>query len=236
MAGTEEPATHDAGGGEQGRRRPGRPRDPSHDKTILRSTLDILFESGYAGLTIDGVAARTGVGRPTIYRRWPSKPALVIAALTQSIGLSPTPDTGALRDDLLAFQRQQVTMMGSAESRRITAGLVADLVADPELAQTYFDDYIGPRRRSVWDALQRGIDRGELRPDADFNLIYDLLLGPLFMRSIVRGEPLGPNVAEQTVDIVLAAFGNDATDPRRRTTPPARRPHRRGPAGRRTER
>ena len=97
-------APHDEG--EQ--RRPGRPRDPGYDKTILDATLEILFDKGYAGLTIDGVAARTGVGRPTIYRRWSSKPALVIAALTQSVGLSPTPDTGALRDDLLAFQRQHL--------------------------------------------------------------------------------------------------------------------------------
>ena len=207
-----------AEGGDEGRRPPGRPRDPGYDKAILRATLEILFEKGYAGLTIDGVAAKTGVGRPTIYRRWASKAALVIAALSQSVGLSPTPDTGTLRDDLLAFQRQQVRMMDAPESRRITAGLVADLVADPELAETYFGDYIGPRRLSVWQALQRGIDRGELRPDADFALIYDLMLGPLFMRSVVRGEPLGPDMAEQTVDLVLAAFGNGVTGDRRRAS------------------
>jgi AcrR family transcriptional regulator len=188
-------------------RRPGRPRDPSYDKAILDATLEILFDRGYAGLTIDGVAARTGVGRPTIYRRWPSKPALVIAALARSVRVSPTPDTGTLRNDLLAFQRRQARMMDAPESRRITAGLVADLVADPELADIYFRDYIGPRERSVSEALQRGIDRGELRSDADFRLIYDLLLGPLFMRSVVRGEELGPKMAERTVDFVLAAFG-----------------------------
>jgi AcrR family transcriptional regulator len=215
MARTTDTEHSDVDDGDQ-RRRPGRPRDPGYDKAILDATLAILFDKGYAGLTIDGVAARTGVGRPTIYRRWSSKPALVIAALAQSVGLSPTPDTGALRDDLLAFQRQQVRMMNRPESRRITAGLVADLVADPELAETYFGDYIGPRQRSVWQALQRGIDRGELRPDADLTLIYDLLLGPLFMRSVVRGEPLAPNIAEQTVDLVLAAFGNRGTARRRR--------------------
>ena len=87
--------------------------------------------------------------------------ALVIAALANSAGLSPTPDTGALRDDLLAFQRQQVRMMDTPESRRITAGLVADLVANPELAETYLAEYIGPRQRSVWQALQRGVDFAE---------------------------------------------------------------------------
>jgi AcrR family transcriptional regulator len=206
--------------GDRAQRRPGRPRDPGYDKAILDATLEILIEKGYAGMTIDGVAAKTGVGRPTIYRRWPSKPALVIAALAQSPGLSPTPDTGALRDDLLAFQRDQVRMMDLPASRRITAGLVADLVADPELAETYLGDYVGPRRTSVSEALQRGVERGELRADADFSLIYDLLIGPLFMRSVVRGEPLGPDMAEQTVDLVLTAFGTSSTSRRRRASSP----------------
>jgi AcrR family transcriptional regulator len=215
MVSPDDPQHGDVGEGDSRGRRPGRPRDPSYDKAIVDATLEILFEKGYSGLTIDGVAARTGVGRPTIYRRWPSKPALVIAALAQSVGLAPTPDTGTLRDDLLAFQRQQVRMLNAPGSRRITAGLVADLVAEPELADTYVRDYISPRRESVWQALYRGIDRGELRPDADFPLIYDLLLGPLFMRSVVRGEPLGPDLADQIVDLVLEVFGHRSTGPRR---------------------
>ncbi|HSS09317.1 MAG TPA: TetR/AcrR family transcriptional regulator [Acidimicrobiales bacterium] len=224
MTGTANSERGDGGDGDRGQRRPGRPRDPGYDKAILNATLEILFEKGYAGLTIDGVAARTGVGRPTIYRRWSSKPALVIAALSQSIGLSPTPDTGALREDLLAFQREQVRMMNAPQSRRVTAGLVADLVADPELAESYFGDYVAPRRTTVWHALQRGIDRGELRPDADFTLIYDLLMGPLFMRSVVRGEPLRPDIAEEIVDLVLAGFGTGGTGRRRRASSPSRRP------------
>jgi len=231
MASTSDTQPSDADDVDQGHRRPGRPRDPGYDQAILDATLEILFAKGYASLTIDGVAARTGVGRPTIYRRWSSKPALVIAALAQSVGLSPTPDTGTLRDDLLAYQRQQVQMMNRPESRRLTAGLVADLVANPELAETYFGDYIGPRRMSVWGALQRGIDRGELRPDADFTLIYDLLLGPLFMRSVVRGEPLDPDMAEQTVDLVLVAFGNSSTGRQGRQYSPPRRPQPRVTAG-----
>jgi AcrR family transcriptional regulator len=222
MAGTTETELSDLGDGDQAHRRPGRPRDPDYDKVILNATLEMLFEKGYAGLTIGGVAARSGVGRPTIYRRWSSKAELVVAAMAQSVSLSPIPDSGSLRDDLLAFQRQQVRMMDSPESRRITAGLVADLVANPELAEPYFGDYIEPRRMSVWEALQRGIDRGELRADADFTLIYDLLLGPLFVRSVVRGEPLGPSLAEQTVDLILAAFGTGTTGRRRGQSSPPR--------------
>jgi AcrR family transcriptional regulator len=210
----QEGSSVDVGGGSS--RRPGRPRDPGYDKAILDATLEILMVKGYAGLSIDGVAAKTGVGRPTIYRRWPSKPALVIAALTQSPLLSPAHDTGSLRDDLLAFQSDQVRMMNLPASRRITAGLVADLVADPELSETYLGDYVGQRRAAVREALLRGIERGELRTDANLDLIYDLLMGPLFMRSVVRGETLSADMAEQTVHIVLSAFGTTERGAQRR--------------------
>ena len=191
------------------KRRPGRPRNESYDEAILSATLAILFEEGYQGLTIDGVAARAKVGRPTIYRRWSSKAALVIAALARSTGLAPAPDTGSVRSDLVAVQQHQVELMNSTGFRRITPGLVADLGTDPELGETYLNDYIAPRRRSVWDALDRGIDRGELRSDIDHAFVSDLLTGPLFYRVLVRGEALEPEMAERTVDVVLAAFGLD---------------------------
>ncbi len=188
-------------------RGPGRPRDAGRDQAILTATLEILLEQGYSALTIEGVAVSAGVGRPTIYRRWPSKPALVVAALVQSTRLAlPAVDTGSLRRDLIVVQRQLVQLMNSPESRRITAGLVADLTADPELAQTYVNQYLSPRRATVWQVLQRGVDRGELAADADFAFIYDLLVGPLFMRAVVWGQRLEPDAAEKTTDTILAAF------------------------------
>ena len=187
-------------------RRPGRPRIAHYDDEILRVAQELLLEKGYSGFTIDAVAAKVGVGRPTIYRRWPTKAALAVAAMGQSTGLAPAPDTGNLREDLLAFQRHQVSLT-RPETRQITAGLVADLVADPELADVYVSRYVSPRRASVAEALQRGVDRGELRPDADFEFILNLMIGPLFMQSVVFGQPPPPNMAEKTVDVVLAAFG-----------------------------
>ena len=178
-------ATEDVAAGEtqgSGPRGPGRPRDARNDQVILEATLGILLEEGYGGLTIEGVAAGAGVARPTIYRRWPSKPALVVAALVQSSRLAvPAPDTGSLRRDLMAVQHHQVELMSLPETRRITAGLVADLAADPELAETYVNEYLAPRRAAVWQVLQRGVDRGELDDKADFAFIYDLLVGPLFI-------------------------------------------------------
>ena len=188
-------------------RRPGRPRDVRHDQAILESTLLILREHGYVGLTIDGVAARAGVGRPTIYRRWPSKPALVVAALVDSSRIAiPEIDTGSLREDLLTVQRHQIELMNSEGNRRVTAGLIADLNADPLLAESYVQQYLAPRRAAVWRIFQRGVDRGEIDPGADFALMYDLLIGALFIRSVVWGEVLTPDAADKTVDVILTAF------------------------------
>jgi AcrR family transcriptional regulator len=201
---TKDRAAGDTDGASRG---PGRPRDARHDQAILDATLGILLEQGYRGVTIEGVAARAGVGRPTIYRRWPSKPAVVVAALVQSDRLAlPAPDTGSLRNDLIAVQRHQVERMNSPDARRVTAGLIADLADDPELADTYVSQFLAPRRATVWEVLSRGVDRGELDADVDFAFIYDLLVGPLFMRAVVWGQPLAPDAAEKTADVILSAF------------------------------
>jgi AcrR family transcriptional regulator len=192
-------------------RRPGRPRNAHHDRAILEATLEILRDDGYGGLTIDGVAAHAGVGRPTIYRRWPSKPALVVAALVDSARLAiPAPDTGSLRRDLIAIQGHQIELMNSPDNRRVTAGLIADLANDPDLAESYVREYLVPRRAIVWQVLQRGVDRGELDPSADFAFVYDLLVGPLFMRTVVWGEELAADAARTTADVILTAFAPTA--------------------------
>lgn len=202
-------ASNEQAGSDEGgpTRRPGRPRDAHRDEAILSAALEILNAEGYAGLTIEGVAARAGVGRPTIYRRWASKPELVVAALADSAPIAvPDVDTGSLRRDLVAMQRRQVALMNSPESRRITAGLVADLATDRDLGHIYVSEYLVPRRAIVFRVLQRAVDRGELAPDADFSFVHDLLVGPLFMRAVVWGEPLADNMAEKTADVILAAF------------------------------
>ena len=195
--------------------RPGRPRNAAYDKSILGAALDLLVEKGYTGLTIDGVAARAGVGRPTIYRRWPSKAALATAALEEAIPQITAPDRGSLRGDLLAIQQDRVARMNLAVHRPVIAGLVSDSVADPALADA-FGAWYRRHQEAVTAALQRAVDRGELPPGADFEFINDLLLGPLFSRSVIRGEHLEPRHGDATVEAVLATFcpgrlANDAS-------------------------
>ena len=101
--------------------------------------------------------------------------------------------------------------MNSPDNRRVTAGLIADLANDPDLAQSYVSKYLAPRRATVWRVLQRGVERGELDPDVDFAFVYDLLVGPLFMRAVVWGEQLAPGAADMTADVILTAFAPAAT-------------------------
>jgi len=178
----------------------------------LEAATTLLFDRGYAGLTIDGVAAAAGVSRPTIYRRWASKAELVIAALVNRTGLAvPVPNTGSVRRDLMAVQRHTIKEFNNPQARRVTSGLVADLATDPELTDLYLREYATPRRASVWRALERGVARGELCVDIDFTFVSDLLIGPLFMRAVVWGQHLEPGLAKATVDIVMAAFGREGT-------------------------
>ena len=184
---------------------PGRPRNAGYDQKILNAAVELLIQNGYAGFTIEGLAARAGVSRPTIYRRWPSKAALAIAALDQGVPLAGTPDTGSLREDLRAFQRGRVARMNLPAHRPIVSGLVAESVADPALAAAFVAWHLH-RREGVDVILQRAADRGELPPDIDFGLANDLLLGPLFTRAVIRGQRLEPELADQTADIVFAAL------------------------------
>lgn len=186
-------------------RTPGRPRNAGYDQKILDTAVELLIQNGYAGFTIEGLAARAGVGRPTIYRRWPSKAALAIAALDQGIPLASTPDTGSLQEDLRAFQRGRAARMNLPAHRPIVSGLVAESVADPALAAAFVAWHLH-RREGVDVILQRAINRGELPPDVDSELANDLLLGPLFTRAVIRGQRLEPELADQTADIVLAAL------------------------------
>ena len=211
-------------------RGPGRPRDAGRDRAILAATLKILYDKGYAGLTIENVAASAAVGLLIIYRRWRSKAALVVAGWSIPHGWRsrrPTPGRcGATCSRSNAIRSPDQL----PASRRVTAGLVADLAADPELGQIYVTQYLVPRRAVVAQVLQRGVDRGELDADADLDFVYDLLLGPLFMRAVVWGQPLSPEAAEHTVEVVLAAFAPKRAPRDGMTRPvvkdaPARRPN-----------
>ena len=184
-------------------RGPGRPRDPELDRAILEATIDVLETDGYHNLSIDAVAARAKVGKTTIYRRWPSKAPLVVDALAhlKASTSSDIPDDLSTREALVRIMSDLVRKSSSAE--QLLAGLVDEMARDPELAETVRTGIVAPRRKVIFAALERGIERGEIRPDVDVEVIADLLGGPVVIRRLLTGRPVTARFVRAVVDMVL---------------------------------
>lgn len=165
----------------------GRPRSAEAHQAILSATLTLLDEIGYRALTIEAVAARAGVGKTTIYRRWPSKLELVVEAVAEMRPPLPTEDTGSLQGDFLAFQRGQISRVAAGPMPRIAPRLLAESVSDRELHEAVQRELIDPIRTAIGEVLQRGVDRGELRADLDLELATDVVHGTVVYR-ILRSE------------------------------------------------
>ncbi|GAA0898370.1 TetR/AcrR family transcriptional regulator [Pseudonocardia zijingensis] len=187
----------------------GRQRDPEIDRAVAEATLGLLGEVGYARLSIEQVAKRAQVHRPTIYRRWPSKQHLVTDVLAGALGVAPTPDTGDLRTDLIAGIGTVADGLTAPALGHVLIPFIADLHAQPELRERFFNEVFHARRASTEAALRTGIERGEVKADIDMTFVLDALAAPLYFRRLFGHEPLDRALVERTVDFVLAAIGTD---------------------------
>ena len=187
-------------------RGPGRPRDPEADRAILGATIDLLCEEGYDGLSIEGVAARAGVGKTTIYRRWPSKADLIVAAIKLYKApidpIPPGPDEST-RDALARILGGFTRSMSQTGSGKMLAGLVAEMARNPELARAVRVGLLEHRRSIVYAILERGIERGEVQPDIDLEMVGDLLGGAVVMRVLLTGGSVTPTFVREAVDTIL---------------------------------
>jgi AcrR family transcriptional regulator len=183
-------------------RRPGRPRDPELDGTILRATMALLCEQGFPGTTVEAVAERAGVGKATIYRRWATREDLLLAAGGEMGPCPGDPDCGNLRDDLLVIVGGLVSMVTETPVGALLPATVDEAARNPEM-RSRLDAFIDARRATVRTVLARAAARGELRDGLDHELVIDLLSGPVFTRILLTGAPLKAGVAERIVDTVL---------------------------------
>jgi len=184
---------------------PGRPRRSSTGDAILKATREILGQSGVHGLTVEGVAARSGVAKSTIYRRWRSKEDLALAALLDVIEQEPpVRHVGNTRTALSAYIGRLIANLNSKLYGRVIRGLISDLGIDRELARGFRERVLARRVAAVRELLQRGIERGELRGDLDLEIAVDLLLGPIYYRLLISGEPLTGAFVDRLVRAVLA--------------------------------
>ncbi|MEW2354290.1 TetR/AcrR family transcriptional regulator [Spirillospora sp. NPDC029432] len=182
----------------------GRTRDERIDRAVLDATVELLGEVSYPALSMGAVAQRAGVHRPAVYRRWPSKRHLVVDAVADGLGLHPTPDTGDLRADLVAGITTIVDALVGTALGHVLPALVADLAADPELAERFRDQVFHPRRATTAATLRSAARRGEIRADFDMDFVLDALAAPLYYRALFGHLPLTRALAEQCVDGVLA--------------------------------
>jgi AcrR family transcriptional regulator len=188
-------------------RRGGRPRSSECELAILQATRELLVEGGVRGLTIEKAAARAGVAKTTIYRRWRDKDELALAVVLDMVEqVVMLPELGDTRAELLAFVNAAVEVLGSTLMGRVMQGLVSDLATDPELAQAFRERVVSVRNAEVERLVQRGIARGDLRPDTDAESAHELLIGPVYYRLLLTGQPLDRAFARNTVDAVLRAF------------------------------
>jgi AcrR family transcriptional regulator len=182
-------------------RPPGRPRSAEADRAILQAAVDLLADEGYGGVTMEGVASRAGVGKATVYRRWSCKSALVVDAVTTCQERSgPPPDTGSARDDLLVFVRGFMHHLRTSDAGRVMPALVAELARSPELAVAFREGFVQPRRAKVLEAVRRGVERGEVRPDVDPELIADGVVALLMHRFLVTGMEIDDDLPQRVVD------------------------------------
>ena len=138
------------------------------EQAILQATRELLVECGVQGLTIEKVAARAGVAKTTIYRRWRDKDELALAVVLDMVEqVVKLPELGDTRAELLAFVNAAVKVLGSTLMGRVMQGLVSDLATDPELAKAFRERVVSVRDSEVERLVERGIARGDLRPDTD---------------------------------------------------------------------
>jgi AcrR family transcriptional regulator len=182
----------------------GRPRRADARGEIVDATLSLLAERGFQAATMDAIAARAGVGKNTIYRRWHSKEDLIVDALSE-LAPEPTPtEQDDLRSLLLDYLHGQEREFGDPRIGKLLPGLLGELQSNPEFALVWVDRVVRPRRRAIVAVLTSALERGELRGGLDPDLVADLLLGPPFLRLLF---PLGlPRVPKRYSEDLLEAI------------------------------
>lgn len=179
----------------------GRPLDESVGKAILDAAWRLLLSDGYSRMSIARVADEAGVGRPAIYRRYEDKAELVAAVIADKTSRVQPIDTGSARGDLVAhleFARKRFAM-------ELAGTLLVEQSKHPELMRAFRQGMLVPRRDEVVAALERGKERGEVRPDLDVKLAAHAVFGSFVYHHLVAGRP-GRGWAEQVVDTLWPGF------------------------------
>lgn len=181
------------------------PRPNASAEEILEITFHLIAEHDVSGVTVDMVAAKAGVSKATIYRRWESRTALLADAMTRLRRPGLNPDTGSLRQDLAKLLKVLVDFLNRPDTGRVFASFINSAVRDPELSALQRE--ISRNARLDYElVLQRAVERGEIAADADINFLIDLLIAPFLYQGVVEHGKVKPGDIQRVVNAVLPAF------------------------------
>ncbi|WP_282203012.1 TetR/AcrR family transcriptional regulator [Kitasatospora fiedleri] len=182
--------------------RGGRPRDPSRDDELCRAALELLAEIGYERLSIDAVAARAHAGKGAVYRRWSGKAELVVDAIERLKGPLAEPDTGSLLGDLEEIARA-FAETGSVFETRVMVGLISAVLQDEVLREVFRRHFEKSRRQVFETVFRRAVERGEVPPERDLELLAGLLPALILQRVLLYGTPPDHAFARRVIHEVI---------------------------------
>lgn len=189
--------------GKIGQRGRGRPRDESARRRILKAAFDLMEETTFAHVTTEAIAARAGVSKATVYRWWTNKAAVVIEAFREAFEPQlPLRHSGSLREDL-TFQMRNFARVLSGSGGRMLRSFIVAARSDPEVAAAFRSIWSDPRREAGRRMLREKQASGQLRKDADVDLVLDSLYGPLYYRFLVKNSPPSQKYAAAVTDLVI---------------------------------
>ena len=186
-----------------GTRRPGRPRSERADQAIIEAALSLFAESGPEGLCIERVAARAGVGKATIYRRWPGKEDLLLDAIAALKAPLPEPGGRSVREDLVALLAAMCQETADPRRAREFALLLGEGAKYPRLMARYVETVVEPRREVVRGVLRRGMASGELRPGLDVEAALFMLIGAVLVGGRYEAQAIPAGYPGRVVDELL---------------------------------
>jgi len=190
------------------------PRTERARNAVLKAATELMLAHGPNAVTVDQIAAVSGVSKTTIYKHWPNKIAVTIDAFAAHMAQEvPRPDTGSTRGDLVE-QVQAVCAFYASAAGRIFAQLVGEVQTDPEGAGLFLDRFLAGRRQAVRELWDRGVRRGDIRAGIDVEIGIDVLFGPAIFRLMTGHAPLDPAAATAIAEAALDGLLSRAPDAR----------------------
>lgn len=191
------------GAGTERSRPAGRPRSADADGAILAAARELLAERGWDGMTLGDVAARAGVAKTTLYRRWPGKAELVVDAMAQLFDTLRPVDAGSVRADAEATIRDLIALLARPETQTAFLALAAHAARDPELRTAVREKIVDRQRHLVHSGIARAAARGEAPQIADPELFFDVIAGTMAHRVLIAGEPVDDGYLARFLDLLI---------------------------------